>query len=102
MTMDIEAVAGGGVTWGPGPNPDITGVIGTGSYTFYTAGEVISNTAYYTFTGENQFADFVDHTYNERFRVQWQEVPNGLNMIVNPFGPGPATHYCQLTDSYYL
>ncbi|GEM_PF-3328425 len=101
LDMDVEIVSDYGITWGGGSNPDITGVIGTGSYTLYTYGQLVSNTAYYTFTGENNFADFVDHYYNERFRVQWQETQDSLIMIVNPFGPGPTQHSCQLTDSYY-
>lgn len=102
LRMDVEAVGGSGAVWGPGANPEITAVIDTGDVTLYTSGELISNAAYYTFTGENQFADFTDHTFNERFRVQWQETDNGLNMIVNPFGPGPAQHGCTLSESFFL
>ncbi|MBK8976114.1 MAG: hypothetical protein IPM29_09315 [Planctomycetes bacterium] len=99
LVMDLEAIGNSGITWGPGVNPQITGVIGTGTYTIYTAGELTSPTAHYVFTGENQFADFTDLTTSERFRVQWIETQRGLIMVVNPFGPGPVSYECVLTGS---
>lgn len=102
MVMQVEVVTNTGITWGSGTNPAITGVISTGDYTLYTSGNVRSSVAYYTFTGENNYADFVDQNFNQRFLVEWQEIENGLLMIVNPFGPGPASHTCILTGSRYL
>jgi hypothetical protein len=99
LVMEIEVVGNSGLTWGPGANPEITGVISTGSYTLYTAGELRSPTAYYVFTGENQFADFTEPATSQRFRVQWSETQNGLIMTVNPFGPGPVQYPCVLTRS---
>ena len=102
LTMDVEAISTTGVTWGPGPNPDITGVIGLGGVTYHTAGELRSSVAHYVFTGRDQFADFTESATFERFRVQW--VPDGddMIMIVNPFGPGPTQHVCTLTSSEFL
>lgn len=102
MLMQVEVVANTGITWGSGSNPDITGVISTGDYTLFTTGSVTSDAAYYTFTGENNFADFVDQTFNQRFLVEWREINNGLLMVVNPFGPGPTSHTCILVSSRYL
>lgn len=102
MVVDIEIISSSGITWGPGPNPQISGVIATGEYTIYTEGELNSPTANYTFAGENQFADFTEVNTFERFRVQWVEETNGLTMIVNPFGPGPTQYYCELTNSERL
>lgn len=102
LTLDIEAVQGSGITWGSGTNPDITGVISDGSVNYFTDGEVRSNIAYYTFTGENQFADFVDMNNGDRFRVQWVEESNGLTIVVNPFGPQPGRHFCTPTGSEFL
>ena len=99
MVMHREFVSSSGITWGPGANPGITGVIPTGQYTVYTAGEVRSPTAYYSFRGENQFADFVGA--NERFRVQWiiDGQRGGVWMIVNPFAAPErrGKHFCKLT-----
>ena len=102
LVMDIEVISSSGITWGPGPNPEITGVIGTGDYIVYTEGELTSPTSAYIFTGENQYADFTEESTFERFRVEWVETSEGLIMIVNPFGPQPTQHVCILTDSELL
>ena len=102
MVMDMEVVADTGITWGSGSNPDITGVIGTSSYTVYTEGEIRSPTSYYVFTGGNNYADFTDMNTYDRFRVEWVEDTDGLIMIVNPFGEAPTQHTCVLTDSELL
>lgn len=102
LVMDIEVISSSGITWGSGPDPDITGVIGTGGYTIYTDGELNSPTSSYVFTGENQYADFTELNTFERFRVQWVEESNGITMIVNPFGPQPTQHFCVVTDSERL
>jgi hypothetical protein len=97
LTMEVEVVNTAGVVWGPGTTPDITAVISTGGYTIYTAGELRSPAAYYTFTGENNFADFTEPATSQRFRVEWIETPQGMRMVVNPFGPGPVEYDCMLT-----
>ena len=61
----------------------------------YTSGQLVSSSARYSFQGQNQFADFVDVMRNERFRVRFEERPNGLVLVANPFGPGPASYFCQ-------
>lgn len=102
LSMDVEAVGSSGVIWGGGPNPEITAVIGTGGVTYFTAGTMNSSSASYVFTGTNEFADFTDLSNSATFRVQWVSSANGLDMIVNPFGPGPTSHSCVLTDASYL
>jgi hypothetical protein len=102
MVMDIEVISSTGITWGSGPDPEITGVLGTGDYTIYTDGELNSPTSSYYFTGTNQYADFTEENTFERFRVQWVEESNGITMIVNPFGPQPTQHFCLMTDSERL
>jgi hypothetical protein len=102
MVMDIEVISSSGITWGPGPDPEITGVIGTGDYIIYTEGTLNSPTSAYVFTGENEFADFTEVNTYERFRVQWVEASNGLIVIVNPFGEMSTQHACILTDSERL
>lgn len=102
LSIDVEVVGTTGITWGTGSTPSITGVIGTGDHTIYTAGRLVSGNANYVFTGENQFADFTDQSSYERFRVQWVSTANGLRMVVNPFGPEPVTYDCELTGSQLL
>ncbi len=102
LTMEVEVIQSAGAVWSSGVNPQITAVIGTGGVLYITAGDLRSPTAFYVFTGENNFADFTDMTTNQRFRVQWVLQNQDLVMIVNPFGPGPASHTCQNTDSKLL
>ena len=99
LEMDVEVVSQSGIVWGPGNRPSIRGVIGTGNSTIYTAGRLTSPNANYTFRGENEFADFTDLATSQRFRVRWQLTPRGLLLTANPFGPGPTTYECVLTDS---
>lgn len=102
LTMEIEAINAAGVVFGSGPTPDITGVIGTGGVLYVTSGELVSPTARYVFTGDNQFADFTDLATNARFRVQFVSSPQGVDLIINPFGPGPTQHACTETGAVYL
>ncbi|KPP84839.1 MAG: hypothetical protein HLUCCA08_12480 [Rhodobacteraceae bacterium HLUCCA08] len=83
MVLSVETVGASGITWDPSGMPT---PIPTGDVTVYTAGEVRSQAAYYTFRGENRFADFTDHGHGGRFTVEWvQQDANTLVMIVNPF-----------------
>ena len=95
LTLDVEAVGGTGVTWGPGPNPDITGVIGTGDFIYYTTGSLQLPDRTYIISGENFFADLTSSIPGDRLVVEWQLFDTGLTMIWDWFGP--ATPYpCQL------
>lgn len=62
------------------------------------AGEIRSQTAYYSFTaelyGNRGWGDMVDVLKNERFRIQIDLTVNGFILTANPFG-GPASY--QLT-----
>ena len=62
----------------------------------YTAGQMQGQGVTYGFTGTNEFADFTEYPSLNRFRVKWvlDGPNNGLWMIINPFGPGPARHFC--------
>ena len=93
LVAQYEVVGGSGIT--QGPTGDITGVIGTGDSTIYYQGQLTSPMASYTFTGENQFADFTDMASYAQFRVQMIAEGNQLTLIANPFGPGPTQYLCQ-------
>ncbi len=77
----------------------ISGIFPVG-VTIYTAGEVVSPTAGYSFRGENEFADFTAVGTYERFRVKWVLDPqrNGIWMVVNPFG-GATSHFCAFVEA---
>jgi hypothetical protein len=102
MTMQVEAVSSSGAVWGSGPTPQITGVIGNGSFIYYTAGTLTSPAAQYSFRGENQYADFTMLNGNDRFRVEWIVTAPGLTIRVNPFGPGTTEYNCALRSSRRL
>ena len=92
LTMQVEVVIGGGGFL------DRPGVVIPGEeVNYFYQGTLISATGRYSFHGENDFADFVDHLTNDRFRVQFIARGQQLLMIINPQGPGPAQHLCQLS-----
>lgn len=70
---------------------------GAGGYNLQTTGQLVSQAASYSFTGENAYADFTNLNANERFRVQFVVQGNQLLLIVNPQGPGPVQYVCQRT-----
>ncbi len=78
---------------------NISGIFPVG-VTVYTAGQIVSQVAGYTFTGENDFADFTTMGTYERFRVKWvlDQQRNGLWMIVNPFGDA-RQHFGEFRDA---
>lgn len=103
LTLQVDAIASSGAVWGTGATPDITEVVGTGGVIYYTAGSLVSAVAQYSIRGENQYADFTLINGNERFVVEWILSSNQrLVMRVNPFGPGPTSHDCQLRSSRRL
>jgi hypothetical protein len=102
LSMNVEAIGASGVVWGSGANPDISGVIGTGDVTYYTDGTMQSANASYVFSGENQFADFTDMVYGGTFLVEWVLTNTGLDILVNPYGPGTTMYSCVQTSSSYL
>jgi hypothetical protein len=101
MVMHVERIASHGITYGPGVNPDITGVIPDGGKTIYTQGTVTSTQGNFTFSGENQFAEFYNTTYGGRHLVEWvlDTSRNGLWAIVNPMGDvsEQIRYWCQKT-----
>jgi hypothetical protein len=102
LSMDVEVVGVSGIVWGGGSNPDISAVIGTGEVNYYTSGSMQSGTGSYVFTGTNQYADFSNLSFPQRFRVKWFLRNNGtLDIIVDPYGN--ETYYqCSLTEATYL
>ena len=96
LTAQIEAISQAGVYMDP--HGFFTGSIATGEVNFIYGGTLVSATARYSFTGRNQYADFVDLQSNARFRVQMIAQGRSLTMVVNPFGPGPVRYGCQLAS----
>ncbi len=61
-----------GLTWGPGANPDITGVIRDGNVTTYWQGGLITATGVYTLTGDSLFLQAIPPGgyYSDHFIVE--------------------------------
>jgi hypothetical protein len=70
---------------------------GAGGYNLQYAGRLDSQSAHYSFVGENAYADFTNLNASERFRVQFVVQGPQLMLIVNPQGPGPTQYMCQRT-----
>lgn len=95
LTAQVEVIGGTGRVIGS--DGSITGVIGTGDSNVYYQGQLVSQTASYTFVGENEYADFTDANTYARFRARMQVDGNYLLITVNPFGPEPVQYGCQQT-----
>lgn len=96
LTAQVQAVSPAGVFLDSGGM--FGGSISTGEVNYYYQGTLISQTGgRYSFSGENQFADFLDLNTNDRFRVQMIVQGQMLQMIINPQGPGPVQYFCQMT-----
>jgi hypothetical protein len=67
LVAQVETVRPAGVFMGS--DGRFGGAIDSGEVNYYYQGTLSSASARYSFTGENQFADFVDMTNNERFRA---------------------------------
>ena len=93
LVAQVETVRPAGVFMGS--DGRFGGAIDSGEVNYYYQGTLSSASARYSFTGENQFADFVDMTNNERFRVQFVVQGQQLLLIANPHGPGPRQYLCQ-------
>jgi hypothetical protein len=101
LTLDLEAIGQSGITWGPGPNPSITGVIGTGDYTIYTTGTLSLPDRTYSISGENYFAELWSNIPGDRLTVEWQPGETTLIVVWDWFGA--ATPYaCEITGSSFL
>ncbi len=98
MNVQLEYVSDTGIVVRPGADPQITGLLAMGGYTVYSVGEVRGPRSYYTFVGENTYADFTDMHRNERFRVRFDLRQGGMVMVVNPHQPPEwqGRHYCKL------
>ena len=101
MVSNVEIVNNHGIVVGPGANPMITGVIGTGDYTIYSSGEIRNPHAHYVFNGVGEYADVVDMITGQRFRIRFELAQGGLYIIPNPFEgnhgyEGSGRYWCQM------
>ena len=102
MELDIRTEARGFVVWGSQTNPQLRVVIGSSSHNYSTQGYLASPFGYYTFDGNNEFANFTDRQLSQRFLVEWHNSQSGFTLVTNPFQPNAFPHPCEVRASVFL
>ncbi len=101
LDLTFEAIGGAGVAYGPGVNPDITGVIGDGSTTIYWNGAFRSAQGNLPVSGENRFLRFYDaNVLNRETVLQVTVTGNKSFYLTDAFGNYPGDHPCQIVQSW--
>lgn len=99
LDLSYEAIGGAGVTYGPGVNPDITGVIGDGSTTLYWTGAFRSAQGTLPLSGENRFLRFYDaNVYNRETVLEVTTTGGNSFYLTDVYGNYPGNHPCQITQ----
>ena len=97
LELSYEAIAGNGITWGPGANPDITGVIPDGSVTTYWQGTLSSELGSVAISGENRFLRFYDRNVLNRETVLEVTITGAQSFTLQDvFGNYPGVHPCEI------
>ncbi len=101
LVLQYETIENSGITWGPGPRPEITGVLGFGDYTYYWSGYIESPAVNLDLGGENSVLTHYDQTVWHRegriFMTWTDETHFYLEVFEGQFPPG--RHYCVMTYS---
>ena len=101
LELGFEAIASHGITWGPGPNPDITGVIGDGATTVYWNGTLSSSRGTVAIGGENFFLRFYDpNVYNRETVLEVTLTGKQTFTLEDVFGNYPGKHPCRIVRSW--
>ncbi len=101
LELGYEAIGGHGITWGPGANPDITGVIPDGSVTVYWNGTLRSALGTVPISGENYFLRFYDrNAYNRETVLEVTLTGKRSFYLTDVFGNYPGQHPCQIVRSW--
>ena len=98
MQMQYEMLRNSGITVGPGPTPDITGVIMDGSVTYYWQGILTGNFGQISLSGENNFLRFYDpNVYNRETVLEVTMTSARSFYMEDVFGNYPGQHPCEIT-----
>ncbi len=101
LDLRYEAIAGHGITWGPGPNPDITGVIPDGSVTVYWSGTLSSALVQVPISGENYFLRFCDrNAYNRETVLEVTMTGERSFYLTDVLGTYPGNRPCRITQTW--
>ncbi len=97
LELAYEAIAGSGITWGPGPTPDITGVIPDGSVTVYWNGTLSSSLGKVAISGENYFLRFYDrNVYGRETVLEVTMTGERSFTLTDVKGNYPGRHPCRI------
>ncbi|MFH1517060.1 MAG: hypothetical protein ABIH17_04175 [Pseudomonadota bacterium] len=98
MKLQYEAIGGSGVTYGPGANPGITGVISDGSVTYYWGGTLSGSFGQLALSGENAFLRFYDPNVLNRETVLQVTMTGDQSFYMEDVrGNYPGRHPCTIT-----
>ena len=101
LNLTFEALSGAGITYGPGVNPDITGVIPDGSVTIYWNGVLAGQGWQIPISGENAFLRFYDrNVYNRETVLEVKRTGPKTFTLTDVFGNYPGDHPCEITKSW--
>ncbi len=109
MQLELEVIGTAGVIFGPGPTPDISGVVGTGDTIVYTQGEIrTENGGWFIFRGENTYADFTNMNTSARFRIRLEvdpDLPDRIWILSDPTDlatEGEFAFPCTIVEAGYI
>lgn len=101
LQLSFEAIASHGITWGPGVNPDITGVIPDGSVTVYWSGTLAGQGWQVPISGENYFLRFYDqNVYNRETVLEVTPTGGASFYLTDVYGNYPGNHPCEILEAW--
>lgn len=100
LDLQYEVIGGAGATYGPGANPDITGVIGDGSSTIYWQGMFTAGPGQQLpVSGENRFLRFYDaNVLNRETVLEVTQTGETSFYLTDVYGNYPGQHPCEITN----
>lgn len=101
LQLGFEAYGGFGVTYGPGVQPSITGVISDGGTTVYWNGVLRSAAGQLPISGENYFLRFYDaNVYNRETVLEVTMTSASTFYLTDVYGNYPGNHPCQIVQAW--
>lgn len=101
LMLQYEAIGGGGIVWGSGPNPEIKGVIADGSRTIYWQGQMSGAQGTLALEGENNFLRFYDaNVYNRETVLRIDQTGPSTFTLTDQFQNYPGSHPCQIVETW--
>lgn len=99
MQLKYEAYNSTGITWGSGPNPDITGVIADGSVSYYWQGLLNGSFGQLQLSGQNNFLSFYDpNVLNRETTLKVTMTGDNSFYLADTRGNYPGQHPCTIKE----